>query len=242
MVLGLRPRVRAGRERGLRPGRGALEVVGAGSVRNSVFGPWWPDPVGPTVLGHCSSSVGTGRPSFLAPAENRRRARARSDFHGLSTGAGPCVAQAPVGRRWKSRRPVTMARPGPAPHAGPAVDVSYASHGAGLPPPALVHASAVPRAYDSPRAPEPPTRHEPEALHRSRANARGSPGPRHAAPHHGAHGANARDAPTHGTRWGRHPALGTSWPCCARLGSLSRARRPPGHRAGLPSEPSRGFF
>ena len=77
----------------------------------------------------------------------------------------------------------------------------------------------------------------PEALHRSRANARGSPRPRRAAPHHGARGANARDAPTHGTRWGRHPALGTSWPSCARLGSLSRARRPPGHRAGLPSEP-----
>ena len=34
---------------------------------------------------------------------------------------------------------------------------------------------------------------------------------------------------------------GTSWPPDARLGSLSRARRPPGHRPGLPSEPSRGF-
>ena len=79
--------------------------------------------------------------------------------------------------------------------------------------------------------------HREDALHRSRANARGSPGPRRAAPHHGAHGANARDAPTHGTRWGRHPALGTSWPSCARLGSLSRARRLPGRRAGLPSEP-----
>ena len=77
----------------------------------------------------------------------------------------------------------------------------------------------------------------PEALHRSRANARGSPRPRRPAPHHGARGANARDAPTHGTRWGRHPALGTSWPSCARLGSLSRVRRPPGRRAGLPSEP-----
>ena len=29
--------------------------VEKGSVRNSVFGPPWPDPVGPTVLGHCSS-------------------------------------------------------------------------------------------------------------------------------------------------------------------------------------------
>ena len=89
-----------------------------GSVRNSVFGPWWPDPVGPTVLGHCSSSVGTGRPSLLAPAENRRRAGARSDFHGRSTGAGPCVAQAPVGRRWKSRPPVTTAPPRTARRSG----------------------------------------------------------------------------------------------------------------------------
>ena len=42
----------------------------------------------------------------------RRRNGARSDFQGLSTGAGPSLAQAPVGRRWKSRRSVTMPPPG----------------------------------------------------------------------------------------------------------------------------------
>ena len=48
-----------------------LMAVFMGSVRNSVFGPPWPDPVGPTALGHCSSlarvcrpqSTGTGRSS-----------------------------------------------------------------------------------------------------------------------------------------------------------------------------------
>ena len=58
-----------------------------------MFGPWWPDPVGPTVLGHCSSSVGTGRPSFLALAENRRRAGARSDFHDKYPKATACLAR-----------------------------------------------------------------------------------------------------------------------------------------------------
>ena len=32
------------------------------------------------------------------------------------------------------------------------------------------------------------------------------------------------------------------WPPHVRPGSPSRARRPPGHRAGLPSKPGRGFF
>ena len=114
--------------------------------------------------------------------------------------------------------------------ARPAPPVSRARPGASLPPAALVHASATPRAYDLPRAPEQPARHEPEARHRSRANARESSGPRRAAPHHGAHGANARGPPMQGTPWGRHPALGASQPSRARLGSLSRARRPPGHR------------
>ena len=63
------------------------------------------------------------------------------------------------------------------------------------PPPAPVHASAVPRAYGPPRAPEPPARHEPEALHRSRANARGSPEPHRAAPH--SRRAMARTPATH---------------------------------------------
>ena len=43
-------------------------------------------------------SVGRG-----APVRGWCRIGARSDFHRLSTGAGPSVAQAPVGRRWKSR-------------------------------------------------------------------------------------------------------------------------------------------
>ena len=60
-----------------------------GSVRNSVFGPPWPDPVGPTVLGHCSSSVRTGRPELAgADRDPSPGPRVRSDFHGLFTRAG----------------------------------------------------------------------------------------------------------------------------------------------------------
>ena len=37
------------------------------------------------------------------------------------------------------------------------------------------------------------------------------------------------------------PAAGTSWRSGTWLGGPSRTRRPVGHRAGLPGEPSRGF-
>ena len=49
------------------------------------------------------------------------------------------------------------------------------------------------------------------------------------------------DFATRSTRWRRHPAPGTSSTPHARPGSPSRARRPPGHRAGLPSKPDRGL-
>ena len=64
------------------------------------------------------------------------------------------------------------------------------------------------------------------------ANADESPGPRPATLHRAAHVANARALATQSTRWGRRPAPGTSWLLGGRLGSLSRARRPPGHRPG----------
>ena len=50
---------------------------------------------------HCSS---LGRAAPNSPTGIRPRAGARSDFHVLTTGAGSSFAQAPVGRRWKSRR------------------------------------------------------------------------------------------------------------------------------------------
>ena len=93
-----------------------------GCVGNSVFGPRWPDPVGPAVPGHCSSSVRTGPPSLLAPAGIRRRSRARIDFHiprstrlasfALRFGSSCCILLSPFTR---SRRPKGSARPRPAP-------------------------------------------------------------------------------------------------------------------------------
>ena len=43
------------------------------------------------------------------------------------------------------------------------------------------------------------------------------------------------------TRWWRPPAVGTSWRPSTWPGWLSRTRRPGRYRAGLPSEPGRGF-
>lgn len=58
------------------------------------------------------------------------------------------------------------------------------------------------------------------------------------------HGLHQTECPrlTRHTRWRRRPAPDTLWPPHKRSDSLSRARRPSLHRAGLPSEPSRGFF
>src|SRR5438093_1481793 len=44
------------------------------------------------------------------------------------------------------------------------------------------------------------------------------------------------------TRWGRHPAGGTSWPCGGVPGSPSRIRTPRGGGPGLLGEPGRRFF
>ena len=86
---GPRPRRRSGRGARRRPmGRGE------GSVRKSVFGARWPDLVGPTVLGHCSSSVRTGRPEL---AGARPRAAAEPGHGAISTG-GP-RARAPRQRQ-----------------------------------------------------------------------------------------------------------------------------------------------
>ena len=62
---------------------------GKGSVRNSVFGPWWPDPVGPTVLGHCSSSVGTGRPELLGDGRDPPPSQGTERFPRAVHGRGP---------------------------------------------------------------------------------------------------------------------------------------------------------
>src|SRR5215467_10717794 len=48
--------------------------------------------------------------------------------------------------------------------------------------------------------------------------------------------------PTHSTRWRRRPARGTAWRSDARPGGFSRTRILGRDRAGLPSEPGRGFF
>ena len=77
---------------------------------------------------------------------------------------------------------------------------------------------------------------------RPRANARESHGPRRVVPHHGAHGANARDAFTHGTRLGETPSTRhiVAILCSTRF-ALKSPKASWAHRAGLPSEPSRGF-
>ena len=110
------------------------------------------------------------------------------------------------------------------------------------PPPSPHHASAGPPAYGSPDSPRPPARHEPEAPRRCPEIAGGWCGSCHAAPRRASHDESAHGPATRSIRWGRHPAPGTSWPPHGRPGSPSRARRPPGHRAGLPSKPDRGFF
>src|SRR5882672_2640493 len=48
--------------------------------------------------------------------------------------------------------------------------------------------------------------------------------------------------PTRSTRWRRRPARGTAWRSDARPGGSSRTRILGRDRAGLPSEPGRGFF
>src|SRR5437762_11433394 len=48
--------------------------------------------------------------------------------------------------------------------------------------------------------------------------------------------------PTRSTRWRRRPARGTAWQSDARPGGSSRTRILGRDRAGLPSEPGRGFF
>ena len=67
-----------------------------------------------------AASVRTGRPE---PSWRRPRSAAEPGHGAISTGCprarGPCVAQASVGRRWKSRRPVTMAPPRTGRRSGP---------------------------------------------------------------------------------------------------------------------------
>src|SRR5438046_3536036 len=48
--------------------------------------------------------------------------------------------------------------------------------------------------------------------------------------------------PTRSTRWRRRPARGTAWRSDAWPGGSSRTRILRWNRAGLPSEPGRGFF
>ena len=55
------------------------------------------------------------------------------------------------------------------------------------------------------------------------------------------HDGNVHGLATRSTRWRTRPALSTSRPPDDGPDSSSRARRPPRYRAGLPSEPGRGF-
>ena len=76
-----------------------------------MFGPPWPDPFGPTVLGHCSSSARLYRPRPIGAGRVSPPQWGMERFARPAHGRGPSLAQATVGRRWKSRRPVTMPPP-----------------------------------------------------------------------------------------------------------------------------------
>ena len=97
------------------PGGGLRPALGfsycRGSVRNSVFGPWWPDPVGPTVLGHCSSSVRTGRPELAGPARDPLPSRGTERFPRAVHGRGPLHRQGTGGQAQELTVVDVVARP-----------------------------------------------------------------------------------------------------------------------------------
>ena len=84
-------------------------------------------------------------------------------------------------------------------------------------------------------------RHECGERRRCLARRDGSRGCDRAAPRRSRPVSTAPGLATRSTRWWRPPAAGTSWRRDTWPGWLSRTRRPGRDRAGLPSEPGRGF-
>ncbi len=91
------------------------------------------------------------------------------------------------------------------------------------------------------RSPRPPARHGCAARHRCGARRRGSWRCGRAGGHPPWPGPTAAGPARHGSRWRRRPADDTWWRSERSSGWLSRTRRPGRDRAGLPSEPGRGF-